>query len=28
VIIQIPGESDPEEAKKKIGKVPIMEFKM
>jgi len=28
VIIQIPGESDPEEAKKKIGKVPIMEFKI
>ncbi len=28
VIIQIPGESDPEEAKKKIGKMPIMEFKI
>jgi preprotein translocase subunit SecD len=28
VIIQIPGESDPEEAKKKIGKMPLMEFKI
>ncbi len=28
VIIQIPGESNPDEAKKKIGKLPIMEFKM
>ena len=28
VIIQIPGESDPEEAKKKIGKIPLMEFKI
>jgi preprotein translocase subunit SecD len=28
VIIQIPGESDPEEAKRKIGKTPVMEFKI
>ena len=28
LIIQIPGESDPEEAKKKIGQMPVMEFKI
>jgi len=28
VIIQIPGESNPEEARKKIGKMPLLEFKI
>jgi preprotein translocase subunit SecD len=28
VIIEIPGESNPDEARKKIGKLPTMEFKI